>query len=133
MSNVNADENYYDKGKKALNDKDYIKAVKYLFAFKVLKKEILKKPQHKELAEELDSSIESAEKIVRASMMLAQSLNLENSNRDYFRGSGTLRVNPGFLENEMEVMILKKDTLDKEIKLEEIRKENFMLMQQTVK
>jgi len=82
-----ADSPYYEKGFKAVEEKDHVNTIKYLFAFKVLNNELLKKNENKKLLDAIDKHIKYAENQLK-SLIVEKDIKPKNT---VFHSEGVLR------------------------------------------
>ncbi|MFM2368102.1 MAG: hypothetical protein RL619_398 [Bacteroidota bacterium] len=75
-----SEEDLYKIGQKAFNDKDYVTALKYLFAYKTLNIAELKK--HKKFLDDLDTSIKISEDNIRTQNIQTR-FNANNTNQGF--------------------------------------------------
>lgn len=78
---------FYEKGKYNLANKNYILALKYLYVFKILKKNRLNQPKFKEIKDNLEKDIEFAE-----SKLITRKIS--NGQGTIFTGTGALSIIP---------------------------------------
>jgi len=113
---VYADSPYYKKGIDAVDSKDHINTIKYLFAFKVLNSELLKEPENIGLSKTIDEHIKHAEQQLKLSApILFFGKTYKKQETEY---NGLMQTIPS------EYFEWEKLILDKQIELEKLKIQN---------